>query len=122
MPADIFGPGKVLVFGHVLAATASPTRPTSAAACSRSPRDLYREKGLVANVASEIEGFLFNHSDAERAYYHTGEFELISTGGYFHSLPQDPLRQFIDSAAEVQRAMASRTRRTTRRWDRRSSR
>jgi glutamine synthetase len=32
-------------------------------------------------------------------------FDLISTGGYFNSLPQDPLRQFMDSAAEVQRAM-----------------
>ena len=29
----------------------------------------------------------------------------MSTGGYYHSLPLDPLRQFIDTAAEVQRAM-----------------
>ncbi|MGH2505859.1 MAG: glutamine synthetase family protein, partial [Ktedonobacteraceae bacterium] len=30
---------------------------------------------------------------------------LISTGGYFHSLPRDPLRQFIDTSASIQRAM-----------------
>jgi len=29
----------------------------------------------------------------------------VNTGGYFHSLPGDPLRTFIDAVAEVQRAM-----------------
>ncbi|MDO8493724.1 MAG: glutamine synthetase, partial [Deltaproteobacteria bacterium] len=43
--------------------------------------------------------------DAERNYYKTGAFEYVSTGGYYHSLPGDTLRQFIDTAAEVQRAM-----------------
>ena len=38
-------------------------------------------------------------------YHETGKFEFINTGGYYHVLPLDPLRQFIDTAAEVQRAM-----------------
>jgi glutamine synthetase len=29
----------------------------------------------------------------------------VNTGGYYHSLPGDPLRTFIDTVAEVQRAM-----------------
>ena len=29
----------------------------------------------------------------------------MNTGGYYHSLPGDPLRNFIDTSAEVQRAM-----------------
>jgi glutamine synthetase len=29
----------------------------------------------------------------------------VNTGGYYHSLPSDPLRSFIDTTAEVQRAM-----------------
>ena len=33
------------------------------------------------------------------------KFEYVNTGGYYHSLPGDPLRTFIDTAAEVQRAM-----------------
>jgi glutamine synthetase len=33
------------------------------------------------------------------------KFEYVITGGYYHSLPGDPLRQFIDHTAEVQRAM-----------------
>jgi glutamine synthetase len=32
-------------------------------------------------------------------------FEYVNTGGYYHSLPGDPLRTFIDTCAEVQRAM-----------------
>ena len=43
--------------------------------------------------------------DAERHYHETGKFEYVNTGGYYHSLPGDPLRTFIDTTAEVQRAM-----------------
>jgi glutamine synthetase len=43
--------------------------------------------------------------DAEKHYAQTGKFEYVSTGGYYHSLPGDALRLFIDKSAEVQRAM-----------------
>ncbi len=105
MPSDIFGPGKVLVFGHVLGRDGQPYEADFRGRLLAYTRDLYRNEGIVANVATETEGFLFNDRDAERKYYRTGQFDLISSGGYFNSLPQDPLRQFIDAAAEVQRAM-----------------
>ena len=57
------------------------------------------------NAANEIEGFLFEGIDAERNFVETGEFAYVNAGGYYHSLPGDPLREFIDTAAEVQRAM-----------------
>ena len=79
------------------------------------------EGGYTCNAANEIEGFLFKGRDAERRY-ETGGFEFPSTGGYYHSLPGDALRLFIDTAAEVQRAMGSPTRRTTPRWRPPSSR
>ena len=60
---------------------------------------------MVAHVANEIEGFIFKGRDAERRYFETGQFEYISTGGYYHSLPGDTLRRFIDTSAEVQRAL-----------------
>jgi glutamine synthetase len=104
MPADIFGPGKVLVFGHVLDRDHKPFPADFRGRLMHFTEELHK-KGMVANVSAEIEGFLFADRDAERGYYDKGRFELISTGGYYHSLPQDPLRQFIDSAAEVQRAM-----------------
>ncbi|MGB0034808.1 MAG: hypothetical protein WBP79_04965, partial [Candidatus Acidiferrales bacterium] len=62
-------------------------------------------EGYTLNAANEIEGFLFQGSDAERHYHETAKFEYVNTGGYYHSLPGDPLRTFIDTTAEVQRAM-----------------
>jgi glutamine synthetase len=105
MPADIFGPGKVLVFGHVMDRDHQPYAADFRSRLMHYTEQLHAEKGMVANVSAEIEGFLFANRDAERAYRDAGSFELISTGGYYHSLPQDPLRQFIDASAEVQRAM-----------------
>ena len=105
MPADVFGPGKVLVFGQVLDQDGTPYAADFRGRLMRYTEDLYKKDRTVVNVSAEIEGFLFDHRDAERSYLERGKFELISTGGYYHSLPQDPLRQFIDTAAEVQRAM-----------------
>ena len=105
LPSDIFGPGKVLVFGEVRERDGSPYRADIRAMLKGYADQLYTRDGTVAHAANEIEGFLFRGRDAERGYHETGRFEFISTGGYYHSLPGDALRQFIDTAAEVQRAM-----------------
>jgi glutamine synthetase len=67
--------------------------------------DLYTSQGLTVNLANEIEGFIFQGRNAEQRYRELGEFTMVSTSGYYHSLPGDPLRTFIDAAAEAQRAM-----------------
>jgi glutamine synthetase len=105
LPADMFGPGKVLVFGDVLEKDGSPYVADIRARLKSYLDRLYRRDGYVCNAANEIEGFLFKGRDAERNYHETGRFEFPSTGGYYHSLPGDPLRLFIDTSAEVQRAM-----------------
>ncbi len=105
LPADVFGPGKVLVFAEVLHRDGTPY-PSDMRAALRAYREkLYGRDGTVCHMAPEIEGFLFKGRDAEQRYCETGQFEYVSTGGYYHSLPGDSLRQFIDTAAEVQRAM-----------------
>ena len=106
LPADIFGPGKVVVFGDVLDRDGAPFPADFRARLLGLAEELYARDRTTTHVAAEIEGFLFKGSDAERCYHETNRFEPISTGGYFHSLPQDSLRQFIDTAAETQRAMA----------------
>ncbi|NOX57260.1 MAG: glutamine synthetase [Planctomycetes bacterium] len=106
LPADIFGPGKIVVFGNVQDHDGKPFPADFRARLNALTDDLYKKNKTVAHVSAEIEGFLFKGRDAERRMKENGGFEPISTGGYYHSLPQDPLRQFIDSAAEVQRAMA----------------
>ena len=105
LPADIFGPGKVIVFGEVCAQDGSPY-PMDFRSRMRIFMDkMRRNDNMTLHVAPEIEGFLFKDIDAERRYHETGRFEFISSGGYYHSLPQDPLRQFIDRSAEVQRSL-----------------
>lgn len=105
LPADIFGPGKVLVFAQVLERDGSPY-PADMRSRLHIYCDLLLEKEQTkAYFAPEIEGFLFQGRDVERHYHETGRFDCVSTGGYYHSLPGDDLRQFMDTAAEVQRAM-----------------
>ncbi len=104
LPADVFGPGKVLAFGIVQDQDGSDYVGDLRAQLKAYTAGLSRQ-GLTANAANEIEGFIFKGRDAERRYYETGVFEYISTGGYYHSLPGDALRKFIDSSAEVQRAL-----------------
>ena len=105
LPADVFGPGKVLVFAEVHGRDGSPYASDLRAKLNEYTRALHDAQGLTCHVAPEIEGFLFKGRDAERRYVETGHFEYVSTGGYYHSLPGDQLRLFIDTAAEVQRAM-----------------
>jgi glutamine synthetase len=105
LPSDIFGPGKVLAFGFVAERDGSRYHADTRWLLKDYVDGLYAKDGTICNAANEIEGFLFQGRDAERRYHETGRFEYVSTGGYYHSLPGDTLRQFIDTAAEAQRAM-----------------
>jgi glutamine synthetase len=105
LPSDVFGPGKVLVFGEVQSRDGTPYPADLRSSLKRLAQKLHEKDGTVVHAANEIEGFLFKGRDAERHFHETGRFEFISTGGYYHSLPGDALRNFIDAAAEAQRAM-----------------
>jgi glutamine synthetase len=104
-PPDVFGPGKVLVFGEVIDKDGRPYGADIRSVLKLFATELHKKHGYTCNAANEIEGFLFAGPDAERSYHETGKFEYVNTGGYYHSLPGDPLRTFIDTTAEVQRAM-----------------
>jgi glutamine synthetase len=105
VPADVLGSGKVFVFGQVIDKQGGPYSGDLRSVLKAYADKLYAEKGYTLNAANEIEGFLFAGRDAERHFHQTGRFDYVNTGGYYHSLPGDPLRSFIDSAAEVQRAL-----------------
>ncbi|MGA7634682.1 MAG: glutamine synthetase family protein [Terriglobales bacterium] len=104
-PADVFGPGKVLVFGNVIDKGGEPYAADIRGILKTFADEAHAKRGYTLNAANEIEGFIFQGKDAERNYNQTGKFEYVNTGGYYHSLPGDPLREFIDTSAEVQRAM-----------------
>ena len=104
-PADVFGSGKVLVFGEVIDKDGSPYGADTRGLLKGFAEKLHKDEGYTLNAANEIEGFLFKGENAERHYHEMHKFEYVNTGGYYHSLPGDPLRSFIDTTAEVQRSM-----------------
>lgn len=105
LPSDIFGPGKVLIIGRILDQNNKSYEMDNRSILANYLDVLYKTKKYDVHVAPEIEGILIKGIDAEKNYHEDSGFELASQGGYFHSLPTDILRQFIDKCAEVQRAM-----------------
>ncbi len=105
VPADIFGAGKVIIFANICDRDLRPYATDFRAQLQAYTQALKTKDGTEAYMAPEIEGFLLKGVDAEQHYDGRKGFELVSTGGYFHSLPLDELRRFIDATAEAQRAM-----------------
>jgi len=105
LPADIWGPGKVLVFAEVREDDGSPYVADMRSQLKHYLAGLLEDGGYTVNIANEIEGFLFEGRNAEQAYAETGKFNVVTHGGYYHSLPADPLRLFIDSVSAIQRSL-----------------
>src|ERR1044071_2165064 len=68
-PADIFGPGKVLVFGEVIDKDGTPYSADIRGALKSYAEQLNKKEGYTLNAANEIEGFLFKGVDAERHFH-----------------------------------------------------
>jgi glutamine synthetase len=105
LPSDIFGPGKVVMFVNVLDRDHKSYISDFRGQLKLYTEQIKKKSGATAYASAEVEGFLVDGINAEQEYEEKGSFKLISTGGYYHSLPLDRLRQFIDRAAEAQRAM-----------------
>jgi glutamine synthetase len=106
VPSDIFGTGKVMIFGEINDKNGKAFTGDIRGVLKGYAEEQFKSKGYTLNAANEIEGFLFKGRDAEQEYCKAGgTFEYVDHGGYYYSLPGDPLRNFIDTTAEVQRAM-----------------
>lgn len=105
VPADIFGAGKVIVFANIYNREFKPYESDFRGQLQTYLEQIKARDGFDAYMAPEIEGFLLEGVDAEQHYVAANDFKLVTTGGYFHSLPLDDLRRFIDKTAEAQRAM-----------------
>lgn len=108
LPADVFGPGKVLMYADVLGRDRKPYISDFRGQLKMYLEELKKKKGMMMMASAEIEGFLMDGINAEQFYDEKAGFRLITTGGYYHSLPLDTLRQFIDRSAEAQRALGFR--------------
>lgn len=105
LPSDVFGSGKVVVFADVLGRDKTPYLSDFRGQLKLYTKMLKKKENLTAYTATETEGFLVEGIGAEQSFDEDIGFNLISTGGYYHSLPLDKLRRFIDASAEAQRAM-----------------
>ena len=105
LPSDVFGSGKVVMFAMVLGRDRNPYISDFRSQLKAYAKKIKSKDGIKAFCATETEGFLVEGIGAEQNFDEDVGFKLISTGGYYHSLPLDKLRKFIDAAAEAQRAM-----------------
>lgn len=108
LPSDIFGPGKVVLFASVMNRDRTPYESDFRGRLKLYTEELKKRDGLTAFAAPEIEGFIVQGENAEQRFHSEKGFELVSSGGYYHSLPKDTLRLFIDAAAEAHRAIGLR--------------
>lgn len=108
LPADLFGAGRVLVFANIYDQRNRPYQSDFRARLQQYAEKLKKGNNIDVYMAPEIEGFLLRDIDAEQNFDSRKGFTLVSSGGYYHSLPLDELRIFIDNAAEAMQAMGYR--------------
>jgi len=106
LPSDVFTPGKVLVFATIHDRDGTPYSSDMRARLKLYLDELKQNQNISTNIAVECEGFLFEGQNAEQNFTSREGFKMVSKGGYFNSLPNDPLKIFIDTFAEAQRALA----------------
>ncbi len=106
LPSDVFGPGKVITFALIKDKEGNTYASDMRGVLKEYTERLYKEQQITANIAVECEGFLFKGGMAEQNFNSRDGFALVSSGGYYSSLPKDELKLFIDGLAEAQRAMA----------------
>jgi len=106
LPSDVFGPGKVIVFSLIKDKEGNTYASDMRCLLKEYTEKLYKDQQITANIAVECEGFLFRGSMCEQNFNSREGFKLVSSGGYYSSLPKDELKLFIDGLAEAQRAMA----------------
>ncbi len=108
LPSDVFGPGKVMVFANIRNRDNTPFESDFRVRLQEYATKIQKKDGLQAYMAPELEGFVLEGTDAEQNYDSRAGFESVTTGGYYHTLPLDELRQFIDATADALRAMGFR--------------
>src|SRR6185437_6561199 len=79
VPADIFGPGKVIIFANVCDREMRPYETDFRGQLQQYAEQILEKDGYTAYMAPELEGFLLNGVDAEQNYDSKEGFELVSS-------------------------------------------
>ena len=105
LPSDIFGAGKVLVFAQINDKDGNLYKSDIRGQLKEYATKLWKKDETELFAAVEIEGFLFQGLNSEQNFSSREGFHFVSNGGYYNSLPKDPLKMFIDRFAEAKRAL-----------------
>ncbi|HMO18879.1 MAG TPA: glutamine synthetase family protein [Oligoflexia bacterium] len=105
LPSDVFGGGKVIVFAQINDRDGSFYRSDIRGVLKQYCNQLWNADKTELFAAVETEGFLFQGVNAEQNFNSREGFKFVSSGGYYHTLPKDQLKVFIDRFAEAKRAM-----------------
>ena len=122
VPADVFGAGKVMVFGEVIDKNGTTYSADIRGVLKQFSQELFDKHGYTLNAANEIEGFLFEGIDAERSYHENGPSSMSIRAGIITRCPGTRCASSSILRRRCSAPWGSRMRRTTRRWRRPSSR
>ena len=122
VPADVFGAGKVMVFGEVIDKNGTTYSADIRGVLKQFSQELFDKQGYTLNAANEIEGFLFEGIDAERSYHDTGASSTSTRAGTITRCRATRCGSSSTRRRRCSARWASRTRRTIRRLRRGSSR
>src|SRR5687767_905332 len=86
LPADVFGPGKVLVFAYIRDRDGSLYSSDLRGQLKKLADELWAKEKTSCLAAVELEGFLFQGVNAEQLYNSRDGFKFASNTGYYHSL------------------------------------
>ena len=92
----LFGDGKVMVFGEVIDKDGSPYTGDMRGVVKAYAEQNSRRR-LHAQRRQRNRRLSVQRRGCREALHETGKFEYVNTGGYYHSLPGDALRLFIDA-------------------------
>ncbi len=121
-PADVFGSGKVLVFGEVIDKNGEHYSGDLRGVLKDFAKQQFEKNGYTLNAANEIEGFLFDGIDAERTYHQTAPLSMSIRGGTTTRFRATRFGSSSTRRPKCSARWASRMRRTIPRWLRRSLR
>ena len=91
LPSDVFGPGKVILFGTVLNRDKTPYESDFRARLTGLTKELKKERGITANVAGEVPADVWAYWDASCMQGIQGQ--AVSHGGVARDQGHAPVAQ-----------------------------
>ena len=101
LPEELFGEGFVMFFANVKDQNGNQYSRDFRGLLEKFVNDTKESDKISFCIAPEIEGFLFDGIDAELSYKSNNGFSFITNGGYFSSLPNTVLMDYLLTVVRI---------------------